>query len=130
MSDFALRQAARRWTTEQSGEAAIAYLGALSRRGLLPDHEPTKHAWGEWEPARFGGNKQRNAAVRTAEDGTMLLRSYSTVVAAFVPGVGMLWSPDEAHSVTSSRHVSRWQRELNYPTRHTVSAEDLARAAA
>jgi hypothetical protein len=43
-------------------------------------------------------------------DGTEVLYSYSTPVAALVPGRGWLRT-NEFHSVTTSKHINRWFRE-------------------
>jgi hypothetical protein len=40
-------------------------------------------------------------------DGTEVLYSYSTPVAALVPGRGWLRT-NEFHSVTTSKHINRW----------------------
>lgn len=43
----------------------------------------------------------------TKEDGTTILISYSTAVAAFLPGVGF-FKTDKHHSTTTSKHVNQW----------------------
>jgi hypothetical protein len=143
MSDYILRQAARVWISEQDGASAIAYLNALTRAGKLEDLEPIRRVWRKEVKAIFDGRKQNNATVRIATDGVRVLLSYGKPVAAYIPehssprrwrrlrgNAGhfsgtMLWSPDLAWSVTSSRHVTRWLRELEDAKRVTVSADEL-----
>lgn len=47
-------------------------------------------------------------------DGVTVLVSYSTPVAAFVPGQGVLRT-EKFFSQTTSKHINRWIRE-NFPT--------------
>lgn len=56
------------------------------------------------------GNK--NAVVITKANGTQVLVSYSTPVAAFVPGEGY-FSTDEKLSRTTSKQITQWLRENN-----------------
>lgn len=48
-----------------------------------------------------------NQTELTLENGVEILFSYSTPVAAFVPGRGWVRT-DEFHSVTTSKHINRW----------------------
>lgn len=49
------------------------------------------------------------------DDGKIIFYSYSTPVAAFIPGEGYL-KTDQKHSVTTSKHVNAWAGK-NAPTR-------------
>lgn len=48
-----------------------------------------------------------NQTVVTKADGTEVLYSYSTPVAAFIPGRGMVQTSTK-YSTTTSRHVNKW----------------------
>lgn len=49
----------------------------------------------------------KNVTVVEKKNGTLILISYSTPVAAFVPGEGYL-KTSLFHSGTTSRHVNKW----------------------
>lgn len=51
-----------------------------------------------------------NKTLRTLDNGTQILYSYSTPVAAFIPGRGHIRT-DKFHSVTTSRHINKWLDE-------------------
>lgn len=48
-----------------------------------------------------------NQTKLSLENGTEILFSYSTPVAAFIPGRGWV-KTDVFHSVTTSKHIGRW----------------------
>ena len=52
-------------------------------------------------------NSAHNTTVKMAADGTQILFSYATPVAAFVPGKGYVRT-DRYYSVTTSRHINAW----------------------
>jgi hypothetical protein len=58
-------------------------------------------------------------------DGTEVLFSYSTPVAALVPGRGWLRT-NEFHSVTTSKHINRWLADnMGSTESHAVDQWDL-----
>lgn len=121
MGDELLRRLQRAYETEQSGEAALAYLAGLARRGLLPDNTQADRQWNDGDPVTFDGRKQKNATDYEARDGSRALMSYRTVCAVVVDGA-LLWSNRLAGSVTSKRHVQRWYQELPVRSIEEVSA--------
>jgi hypothetical protein len=57
-------------------------------------------------------------------DGTEVLFSYSTPVAALVPGKGWMRT-EKTYSVTTTKHVNRWLRKNCGGTVETVPQWDL-----
>lgn len=52
--------------------------------------------------------KNQHATVITRNDGTQVLVSYETPVAAFVPSLGGYYRTDTKYSVTTSKHINQW----------------------
>lgn len=56
----------------------------------------------------------KNAWVHTYENGAVVLRSYATPVACYIPGLGYL-ETDQKFSVTTSKQITQWKRDQGYP---------------
>lgn len=48
------------------------------------------------------------------ENGAQFLLSYSTPVAAYVPGLGFI-ETEQKFSVTTSKHITQWKKRMGYP---------------
>lgn len=57
-----------------------------------------------------------NQTLIDRDDGTQILVSYATPVAAFLPGQGYLRT-EQKHSRTTSKHINQWIRRKDAPTR-------------
>lgn len=123
--DYYVRKLHREWVTDPTPDNAMALLQACLRRGMIQGLDCAVRVWDDFVPATFGGRKQANASVALASDGVVALKSYSTVVAIFYPmDAKLIWSPDYAHSSTSSRHVGRWHACIGYDVKRKVVSTD------
>jgi hypothetical protein len=85
---------------------------------------PKPRKWSNLEPVKFDGRKQRNARVAVADDGAKALYSYNTLVAFYDPATNvLLWSDENACSVTSVKHVNRWYNQIPARKRIAVQAD-------
>ena len=50
----------------------------------------------------------------TYENGALFLISYTTPVAAYIPGLGFL-ETEQKFSVTTSKHITQWKKRMGYP---------------
>lgn len=58
-------------------------------------------------------NKQ-NAWEHKYENGAMVLVSYATPVAAYIPALGYM-ETDQNFSMTTSKQISQWKKRMGYP---------------
>lgn len=57
-------------------------------------------------------------------NGTRIFISYATPVCAYIPGLGY-WITTEKYSNTTTRHVTMWKKENDYPMTQAVGSHDL-----
>jgi len=57
---------------------------------------------------------QTNATELRYENGAVILRSYATTVAAYIPGLGWMATTTK-YSTTTSKHISQWRKRNGYP---------------
>ena len=63
-----------------------------------------------------------NQSVLEFDNGTAVLFSYSTAVAAFIPGKGYI-KTDRFYSVTTSKHINRWvQGRCHFTTQSEIDS--------
>ena len=58
------------------------------------------------------------------ENGAVVLVSYMTSVAAYIPALGWL-ETNQKYSVTTSKHISQWKKRNGYPLTTLVPQEDI-----
>lgn len=58
------------------------------------------------------------------ENGAQILKSYSTPVAAYIPGLGFM-ETDRKWSVTTSKHITQWKKRMGYPLVARVPQEEI-----
>jgi len=58
------------------------------------------------------------------ENGAVILVSYMTSVAAYIPALGWLETTTK-YSVTTSKHISQWKKRNGYPLVAQVPQEDI-----
>ena len=58
------------------------------------------------------------------ENGAQVLRSYSTPVAAYIPGLGFM-ETDIKWSRTTSKHISQWKKRMGYPLVARIPQEEI-----
>jgi len=67
---------------------------------------------------------QQSAAEHRYENGAVILVSYATSVAAYVPGLGWMETTTK-YSRTTSKHVSQWMKRNGYPHVAPVPQEEI-----
>ena len=65
-----------------------------------------------------------HAKVYTNSEGSEILISYNTPVAGYIHGV-CFWEANNKYSMTTSRHVSLYNREHGYPKTQPKSVEQI-----
>jgi hypothetical protein len=58
------------------------------------------------------------------ENGAVILISYATTVAAYIPGLGWM-ETNQKYSRTTSKHISQWRARHGYPMAASVPQEDI-----
>ena len=66
----------------------------------------------------------KNAWEHQYENGALVLRSYATPVACYIPGLGFL-ETEEKFSQTTSRQIAQWKRDQGYPLSIRVPQREI-----
>ena len=66
----------------------------------------------------------KNAWEHQYENGALVLRSYATPVACYIPGLGFL-ETEEKFSQTTSRQITCWKRDHGYPSTTYVPQHEI-----
>lgn len=66
----------------------------------------------------------KNAWVHQYENGALVLRSYATPVAAYIPGLGYM-ETERKFSRTTTSQISQWKRDQGYPLVARVPQEEI-----
>ena len=67
---------------------------------------------------------RQNVTEVTYENGAHILRSYSTSVAAYIPGLGFI-ETTTSFSRTTSKHVTQWKKRMGYPLVARVEQREI-----
>ena len=67
---------------------------------------------------------QQSVAEHRYENGAVILVSYSTSVAAYIPGLGWMETTTK-YSRTTSKHINQWRARHGYPMVAQVPQEEL-----
>jgi hypothetical protein len=67
---------------------------------------------------------QQSAAEHRYENGAVVLVSYATCVAAYVPALGYMETTTK-YSRTTSKHISQWRARHGYPHVAQVPQEEI-----
>jgi hypothetical protein len=58
------------------------------------------------------------------ENDAQILRSYSTPVAAYIPGLGFI-ETTTSFSRTTSKHITQWKKRMGYPLVARVEQREI-----
>jgi len=67
---------------------------------------------------------QQSTAEHRYENGAVILVSYRTSVAAYIPALGYM-ATNQKYSRTTSKHISDWRKRNGYPLTTLVPQEDI-----
>jgi hypothetical protein len=67
---------------------------------------------------------QRSTAEHRYENGAVILVSYRTSVAAYIPALGYMETTTK-YSRTTTRHISDWRARCGYPLTTLVPQEEI-----